>query len=52
MRLDDYLNDVHTVGEKTHQLTGGKSAAHNHFGAQPADGDNAGVHGEHQYRII
>ena len=44
--------DVHAVGQQVHELPGGQGTAHDHVGPQPADEQDAGVHGEvHQRRV-
>ena len=44
--------DVHTVSEKRHQITGFQSAVYNHVGTKPADQKDAGVYGEHHQRVV
>ncbi len=38
-------HNIHTVGQETHQLSGGQGAGNDHFRAHPADCDDAAVNG-------
>ena len=41
--------DTHAIGQQAGQLTGGQGGLDDHFGAQPADGQNTGIdRGKHQ----
>ena len=44
--------DVHTVGQKAHQLTGRQLVAYDHFCARPADQDDTGIDGKLHQRSI
>ena len=42
--------DIHAVGQQTHQVSGGQLAADDHVGAEPADQQDAGIDDSHHDR--